>query len=165
MMGFEDPFYGYSLLLRTIVYVLIPAFGILQVFRMRRALHVFQLEGYKRDRFLRWCAGNRKRALFLTRSFQKKPLVMTGRAWRLLSVAVAGSVALVLVLPGLAHLYLGGWPADVATWAVTTAVVNKRAGGMGLISGRKAFQRPMPEGVRLLTAIQDVYLCKEVTVA
>jgi UDP-N-acetylmuramoyl-tripeptide--D-alanyl-D-alanine ligase len=123
MMGFEDPFYGYSLLLRTIVYVLVPAFGILQVFRMRRALHVFQLEGYKRDRFLKWCAENRKRALFLTRSFQKKPLVMTGRAWRLLSVAVAGSVALVLVLPGLAHLYLGGWPADVATWAVTTAVV------------------------------------------
>lgn len=49
--------------------------------------------------------------------------------------------------------------------AVTTAVVNKRAGGMGLISGRKAFQRPMNEGVQLLNAIQDVYLCKEVTVA
>jgi class I fructose-bisphosphate aldolase len=49
--------------------------------------------------------------------------------------------------------------------AVTTAVVNKRAGGTGLISGRKAFQRPMKEGVELLNAIQDVYLCKEVTVA
>ncbi len=49
--------------------------------------------------------------------------------------------------------------------AVLTAVVNKRAGGMGLISGRKAFQRPMKEGVSLLNAIQDVYLCKEVTVA
>ncbi|MGE0871854.1 MAG: class I fructose-bisphosphate aldolase [Kofleriaceae bacterium] len=49
--------------------------------------------------------------------------------------------------------------------AVTTAVVNKRAGGMGLISGRKAFQRPMKEGVELLNAIQDVYLCKDVTVA
>jgi fructose-bisphosphate aldolase, class I len=49
--------------------------------------------------------------------------------------------------------------------AVTTAVINKRAGGMGLISGRKAFQRPMKEGVALLNAIQDVYLCKEVTVA
>ena len=46
-----------------------------------------------------------------------------------------------------------------------TAVINKRAGGMGLISGRKAFQRPMAEGVELLNAIQDVYLCKEVTVA
>jgi class I fructose-bisphosphate aldolase len=49
--------------------------------------------------------------------------------------------------------------------AVMTAVINKRAGGMGLISGRKAFQRPMKEGVALLNAIQDVYLSKEVTVA
>ncbi len=49
--------------------------------------------------------------------------------------------------------------------AVKTAVVNKRAGGMGLISGRKAFQRPMAEGVALLNAIQDVYLCEDVTVA
>ena len=49
--------------------------------------------------------------------------------------------------------------------AVTTAVINKRAGGMGLISGRKAFQRPMKEGIALLNAIQDVYLSSEVTVA
>jgi class I fructose-bisphosphate aldolase len=49
--------------------------------------------------------------------------------------------------------------------AVTTAVVNKRAGGMGLISGRKAFQRPMNEGVQILNAIQDVYLAKEIAVA
>jgi class I fructose-bisphosphate aldolase len=49
--------------------------------------------------------------------------------------------------------------------AVTTAVINTRAGGIGLISGRKAFQRPMTEGIQLLEAIQDVYLCKEVTVA
>lgn len=49
--------------------------------------------------------------------------------------------------------------------AVKTAVINKRAGGMGLISGRKAFQRPMEEGVKLLNAIQDVYLCKDVTIA
>jgi class I fructose-bisphosphate aldolase len=49
--------------------------------------------------------------------------------------------------------------------AVRTAVINKRAGGMGLISGRKAFQRPMAEGVKLLNAIQDVYLCREVTIA
>jgi class I fructose-bisphosphate aldolase len=49
--------------------------------------------------------------------------------------------------------------------AVTTAVVNKRAGGTGLISGRKAFQRPMDEGIGLLHAIQDVYLSPEVTVA
>ena len=49
--------------------------------------------------------------------------------------------------------------------AVKTAVINKRAGGMGLISGRKAFQRPMKEGVQLLNAIQDVYLNKDVTIA
>jgi class I fructose-bisphosphate aldolase len=49
--------------------------------------------------------------------------------------------------------------------AVMTAVVNKRAGGMGLISGRKAFQRPMKEGIALLNAIQDVYSSKEITVA
>ena len=49
--------------------------------------------------------------------------------------------------------------------AVKTAVINKRAGGVGLISGRKAFQRPMKDGVEILNAIQDVYLCPEVTVA
>lgn len=49
--------------------------------------------------------------------------------------------------------------------AVATAVVNKRAGGMGLISGRKAFQKPLAEGVKLLNAIQDVYLCNEVNIA
>ena len=49
--------------------------------------------------------------------------------------------------------------------AVKTAVVNKRAGGMGLISGRKAFQRPMEDGAKLLQTIQDVYLTKEVTIA
>ena len=49
--------------------------------------------------------------------------------------------------------------------AVRTAVINKRAGGIGLISGRKAFQRPMAEGIELLNAIQDVYLAPEITVA
>ncbi len=49
--------------------------------------------------------------------------------------------------------------------AVRTAVINKRAGGMGLIAGRKAFQRPMKEGVELLNAIQDVYLDKAITIA
>src|SRR5664280_1142673 len=53
---------------------------------------------------------------------------------------------------------------DLAS-AVTTAVINKRAGGMGLISGRKAFQRPRAEGIALLHAIQNVYLSKDVTVA
>lgn len=49
--------------------------------------------------------------------------------------------------------------------AVKTAVINKRAGGIGLISGRKAFQKPMKEGIELLHAIQDVYLSKEITIA
>lgn len=49
--------------------------------------------------------------------------------------------------------------------AVKTAVINKRAGGMGLISGRKAFQKPMKDGIQLLNAIQDVYLTKEVSIA
>jgi fructose-bisphosphate aldolase, class I len=49
--------------------------------------------------------------------------------------------------------------------AIRTAVINKRAGGIGLISGRKAFQRPMNEGIRMLNLIQDVYLSKEITIA
>ncbi len=49
--------------------------------------------------------------------------------------------------------------------AVATAVINKRAGGMGLILGRKAFQRPLNEGVELLNAVQDVYRCKDITLA
>jgi class I fructose-bisphosphate aldolase len=49
--------------------------------------------------------------------------------------------------------------------ALKTAVINKRAGGTGLICGRKAFQRPMQEGISLIQAIQDVYLSKEITIA
>lgn len=49
--------------------------------------------------------------------------------------------------------------------AVETAVINKRAGGMGLISGRKAFQKSMKDGVKLLNLIQNVYLAKEITIA
>jgi class I fructose-bisphosphate aldolase len=54
---------------------------------------------------------------------------------------------------------------DDLAQAVRTAIINKRAGGMGLISGRKAFQKPMADGVKLLNAIQDVYLASEITVA
>ena len=59
----------------------------------------------------------------------------------------------------------GGSGADDFGQAVRTAVINKRAGGMGLISGRKAFQRERSEGIRLLNTIQDVYLDDAVTVA
>ncbi|GJQ20690.1 MAG: fructose-bisphosphate aldolase [Bacteroidia bacterium] len=68
---------------------------------------------------------------------------------------------------GRAGLINSGGPAganDIAE-AVRTAVINKRAGGTGLISGRKAFQRPLKEGVQILNAIQDVYLSSDVTVA
>ncbi|NBR71758.1 MAG: fructose-bisphosphate aldolase, partial [Proteobacteria bacterium] len=53
---------------------------------------------------------------------------------------------------------------DIAE-AVKTAVINKRAGGMGLISGRKAFQKPLKDGIEILNAIQDVYLAKEIDIA
>ncbi len=59
----------------------------------------------------------------------------------------------------------GGSGANDLAQAIRTAVINKRAGGMGLISGRKAFQKPFEEGVKLLNAIQDVYLCDDITVA
>ncbi len=59
----------------------------------------------------------------------------------------------------------GGSGEDDLREAVRTAVINKRAGGMGLISGRKTFQKPMDEGIEVFHAIQDVYLCPEVTVA
>jgi class I fructose-bisphosphate aldolase len=49
--------------------------------------------------------------------------------------------------------------------AVTAAVINKRSGGMGLILGRKAFKKPTPEGIKILNAVQDVYLCKDITIA
>jgi len=68
---------------------------------------------------------------------------------------------------GRAGLINSGGPSgknDLAD-AVYTAVVNKRAGGMGLITGRKSFQKPMKEGIELLHAIQDVYLAEEITVA
>ena len=69
--------------------------------------------------------------------------------------------------PALANWTLGDLCRNIAQVpeAVRTAVVNKRAGGAGLISGRKAFQKPRKDGVELLNAIQDVYLTKEITIA
>ena len=122
-MGFDDPFTGYTVMLRVIVYGLVPAFTVVQFVRLRRALQVFQLEGYKRRRFLAWCADNKRRALWLRPAGAKKPLAMTGRAWRLLIIATLLSPLLVLAPSGVAHIALGGWPADVATWIATTALV------------------------------------------
>lgn len=116
-MGFDDPFSGYSVVLRVLVYGVTPLFLAAQAVRLRRALHVFQLEGYKRNRFLAWVATDRRRGLFLARSTQKKPLVMTGRAWRLLATALVLNFVAVMVVPGLVHI-TGGWPYDIPTWTV-----------------------------------------------
>ena len=87
---------------------------------------------------------------------------------------LTGSHPIDLVRYQVANCYMGrvgminsGGPSgkDDLHQAVRTAVINKRAGGMGLISGRKAFQRPMADGIDLLNAIQDVYLSNDVTVA
>jgi UDP-N-acetylmuramoyl-tripeptide--D-alanyl-D-alanine ligase len=122
-VGRVDPFFGYSLLVRVIVFVAVPAFALWQYLRLKRALHIFQLEGYKRGRFLQWCRSAGSRALFLSRSTEKKQLVMTGRARRILITAVVLSVGLVLGASAAAHLWLGGAPADLIAWAVVTALV------------------------------------------
>jgi UDP-N-acetylmuramoyl-tripeptide--D-alanyl-D-alanine ligase len=116
-MDFPDPFYGYSTLLNVIIYVLLPLFGVLQFSRLRRALHVFQLEGYKRPNFLRWVRTNPKRARWMSTAPAKKPLAMTGRAWRILVLSVLLSIAGVFGAWAIAHLVLGGWPADVIAYA------------------------------------------------
>ena len=121
-MNFEDPFTGYSFVVRMIVYVLIPAFVVIQCIRLRRGLQAFQLEGYKRKRFLEWCRANPGAARFLRPLGDKKPLVMTGRAWRILIVATALTAVASLVLPGMAHLS-GGAPYDLITWAVATILL------------------------------------------
>ncbi len=122
-MGFTDPFYGYSFLLRAILYVATPAFGVWQLLRLRRALHVFQLEGYKPGRFLAWCRAHPRRALFLTAAPAKKPLVMTGRAWRILVLATALSLSTILLVAGVVHVFAGGWPLDIPAWGLTTVAV------------------------------------------
>ena len=122
-MSRADPFTGYSFLLRTIVYVLVPAFTLFQAVRLRRALHVFQLEAYKRPNYRRWLAANPEVARFLRAIGGKKPLVMTGRAWRILVTATLLSLGGVLLPAAAAHLWLGGAPADLIAWAAATAAL------------------------------------------
>ncbi|MGH2698728.1 MAG: UDP-N-acetylmuramoyl-tripeptide--D-alanyl-D-alanine ligase [Actinomycetota bacterium] len=118
-----DPFYGYSLLLNLLIYLGLPLFGVLQFFRLRRALHVFQLEGYKRSNFLRWAGEHRGRALWLRAAPVKKPLAMTGRAWRILVLGISLSVLAVFGAWVGAHLWLGGWPTDVIAYALAAGLV------------------------------------------
>ncbi len=122
-MNRADPFSGYTIVLRTIIYGLIPAFSVFQFFRYKRALQVFQQEGYKRARFLEWCRGNPQRARFLGDVGTKKPLVMTGRARRILWTTAIITPLLILIPSGVVHIGLGGWPLDVVTWVVMTAAI------------------------------------------
>lgn len=122
MMDQADPFYGYSFVLVMLVYAALPLFAVWQFVRLRRALHVFQLEGYKRGRFLEWCRAHHERSLFLRPDSTKKPLVMTGRAWRILIAATFLSVAFILLTWGAAHV-TGGFPYDFITFAVATTLV------------------------------------------
>ncbi|MGH2734628.1 MAG: UDP-N-acetylmuramoyl-tripeptide--D-alanyl-D-alanine ligase [Actinomycetota bacterium] len=112
VLGLPDPFYGYSFLLRMLIYVVLPAFGVWQFVRLRRALHVYQLEAYKPRQFLSWVRANPGRARFLRSVPAKKALVMTGRAWRILGVATALSVLGIFGAWAIGHLVIGGWPAD-----------------------------------------------------
>jgi hypothetical protein len=123
MMDRADPFFGYSFLLRTLLFVVVPLFAAWQLVRLRRALHVFQLEGYKRARFLDWVRANRSRAWFLRGpSEPKKPLVMTGRAWRTLLAATALSIVAILAASAAAHL-AGGAPLDLIVFVLVTGAV------------------------------------------
>ena len=122
-MDRADPFTGYSVILRVLLYVVIPAFGVWQFFRLRRALHVFQLEAYKRHWFRRWLKEDPHRALFIESTKDaKKPLVMTGRAWRTLVTAELLSILAILLPSAGAHL-LGGAPYDLITAGVTMVLV------------------------------------------
>ena len=121
-LGLPDPFYGYSTLLNVLIYVLLPLFGVLQFVRLRRALHVFQLEGYKRRNFLSWTRSHRDRSLWMRTAPVKKSLSMTGRAWRILALAVVLSVLAVFGSWVIAHL-LGGWPLDVVTYLLALGLV------------------------------------------
>ncbi|MFN2594435.1 MAG: UDP-N-acetylmuramoyl-tripeptide--D-alanyl-D-alanine ligase [Actinomycetota bacterium] len=82
---------------RLVEFILFAAFMVWQVVRLSDALHIFQLEGYKRGRFLSWCRMNPRRAAFITAPPAKKPLVMTSRARRILVTAALMSIAIIVV--------------------------------------------------------------------
>lgn len=135
-MNRADPFTGYSIILRVIIYGLVPLFGAWQYVRLRRAFHIFQLESYKAHWYLDWLKADRKRALFLhpTRD-AKKPLVMTGRARRAVITGVVLSVSGVLVPSGAAHL-IAGAPFDLVVCALMFSLLFLYVGRLALISDR-----------------------------
>jgi UDP-N-acetylmuramoyl-tripeptide--D-alanyl-D-alanine ligase len=122
-MDRAEPFAGYSWVLRLIIYVLVPAFSYWQYLRLRRAFHVFQLEAYKRHWFRDWVAAEPSRGLFLT-DFKdaKKPLVMTGRAWRTVLTGTVLTALGILVPSGMVHVSFGT-PWDLITVAVMFAAM------------------------------------------
>lgn len=122
-MNRADPFTGYSIVLRAIVYGIVPVFGVLQFFRLKRALHVFQLEAYKRSNFLKWSREHADKRLFMRAIGAKKPLVMTGRIRRLLTVGEIITILGILLPSAFAHLVLGGAPADLIAWALMTLIM------------------------------------------
>lgn len=83
---------------RSIEFALFAAFVVWEVVRLSDALHIFQLEGYKRPRFFAWCRSNPRKALFLSAPPAKKPLVMTSRARRILTTAAILNVVIVIVV-------------------------------------------------------------------
>lgn len=123
-MNRADPFYGYSTLLWILVYGVLPLFALLQSWRVRQAFHVFQLESYKRHWFRRWIREHRGSTWFL-RPYRnpKKPLVMTGRAWRTIIVCTVASVGLVLLPAAVAHL-TGGAPYDIIVFVSMLVIVS-----------------------------------------
>jgi UDP-N-acetylmuramoyl-tripeptide--D-alanyl-D-alanine ligase len=122
-MDRAEPFAGYSWVLRIIIYVLVPAFSYWQYVRLRRAFHVFQLESYKRHWFRDWVAAQPSRGLFLTEfKDAKKPLVMTGRAWRTVLTGTVLTALGILVPSGIIHVSFGT-PWDLITAAIMFALM------------------------------------------
>lgn len=122
-MNRPDPFFGYSALLRVLVYGLIPLFSAWTFIRLRRAAHIFQLEAYKRPWFKRWVRENRDKALFLRPlKAEKKPLVMTGRVWRMVVTGTVLAVLAIYVPSGLIHISVGA-PWDLIAVAATVTAV------------------------------------------
>lgn len=122
------------MLLRIIIYGLVPAFGVWQYVRLRRAFHIFQLESYKRHWYLDWLRADGRRALFLGPAGEaKKPLVMTGRAWRTVLTGVIVSVLGVLVPSGVVHV-IAGAPLDLVTSAAMFAILFFYVGRIVLVA-------------------------------
>lgn len=122
-MDRADPFTGYTFLLRTLVYGAIPLVGAFTFVRLKRAAHVFQLEAYKPQWYRRWLSENRDAAKFLRPlRASKKPLVMTGRVWRMVISGTVLALLAVYVPSGLVHISAGA-PWDLVTVAFTVGLV------------------------------------------